>query len=200
MEVKRLELSPASYILMGRIPEEVLNRMGGYEVLWALKPQTRTQVKVFNKTFDAPRWTANYLQSYTYSGTSHPARPLPAALSPLFDWANSLSIAANFNQALTNFYENGHHYIARHSDDEKHHFVPGSPIFSASFGHTRTFRIRNKFKGKIERNIPLIHGTYLIMCGNMQTEFTHEVPKISGEKGSNVGSRINVTFRCFGNK
>ena len=39
--------------------------------------------------------------------------------------------------------------------------------------------------------------TYLIMCGDMQKKYTHEVPKVSGKKGEEMGRRINITFRKF---
>lgn len=40
-------------------------------------------------------------------------------------------------------------------------------------------------------------GTFLVMGGTFQKEFTHEVPKINGVKGENIGKRINITFRQF---
>ena len=35
------------------------------------------------------------------------------------------------------------------------------------------------------------------MGGDFQKEFTHEIVKVSGKKGENVGKRINLTFRQF---
>jgi hypothetical protein len=33
------------------------------------------------------------------------------------------------------------------------------------------------------------------MGGEMQKHFTHEVVKIAGKKGEDVGRRLNITFR-----
>ena len=31
----------------------------------------------------------------------------------------------------------------------------------------------------------------------MQQEFTHEIPKVGGEKSSKIDRRINIAFRVF---
>lgn len=74
--------------------------------------------------------------------------------------------------------------------------VPLSPILSLSFGATRKFRIRDK-NDKIIKDIDLHDSDIIVMCGNMQKEFKHEIVKVSGEKGAKVGKRINITFRQF---
>lgn len=101
-----------------------------------------------------------------------------------------------FNQALVNYYMDGTHYIGKHSDDERQ-LKSDSPVFSASLGQERVFRIRYKTDGIIARDIPMEDGSFLMMCGDMQKEFTHEVPKVMGTKGALLKPRINVTFRIF---
>lgn len=95
---------------------------------------------------------------------------------------------------LINWYDDGNHYIGKHSDDEKQ-IVPGSNIYSFSFGSSnRIFRIRdkyNKLRPFIDLEMP--HGTLIIMGGDMQKGYTHEVPKSKKVKDR----RINVTFRRF---
>ena len=41
------------------------------------------------------------------------------------------------------------------------------------------------------------NNTVVVMGGEMQKYFKHEIPKITGKKGENFGRRINITFRQF---
>jgi alkylated DNA repair dioxygenase AlkB len=124
----------------------------------------------------------------------HEKLPVPELFLPFFLWASSLGYG-KFNQMFVNWYKDGNHYIGKHSDDEKQ-LRKDSPIVSVSLGATRKFRIRKKGE-KGFRDILLPHGTVIVMGGKFQKEFTHEVPKIIGEKGKKVGPRINITFRQF---
>lgn len=190
--MQKIELTPRSWMLIGQIPDSIELP---FAELWSLKPTIRSQVKVFNKKYDAPRWSNHYLKPYKYSGVVHGAQPLPSALEPLFSWAKE-ELETEFNQGLINFYDDGNDYIGRHSDNEPE-IVPCSSIFSCSFGATRTFRVRDKITRKIVHDLKLTDRTFIVMCGRMQMEYTHEVPKISGRRAQLVGPRINVTFRCF---
>lgn len=89
---------------------------------------------------------------------------------------------------------NGHHYIGKHSDDERQ-LIPNSPIFSASFGAERVFRIRDKADGSIVRDVVMTDNSFVLMGPGMQKRFTHQVPKITGNKGAATPARINVIFR-----
>ena len=71
---------------------------------------------------------------------------------------------------------------------------PKSSIASISFGESRIFRIRDHNTKKIVKDIELKHGSLLIMGGDFQKEFTHEIPKTMKK---NVGRRINITCRDF---
>ena len=62
---------------------------------------------------------------------------------------------------------------------------------SLSCGATRKFRIRNKKDKKIVLDIPLRHGDLVLMKGDFQKEFTHEIPV---EKRV-TGMRTSFTFR-----
>ena len=191
---QRLDLSATSYVLQGRVPAHVCP---DFSALMQLKPEQAGTVIIYGKPVKTPRFTAHYLRPYHYTGMMHPAEPLPDILKPLLKWTNeSLSGSTAFNQALVNFYVTGNDYIGKHSDDERQ-LVPGSAVFSASFGQSRLFRIRDKATGMILKDIVMEDGTYLLMGGDMQKEYTHEVPKVAGEKGKRLGARINVTFRSF---
>jgi alkylated DNA repair dioxygenase AlkB len=196
MSFQRIPLTLDSHIILGEIPEHVREN---FMSMWNSKPTLKSSINIFGKMIQSPRYVENYLQPYTYSGVTLPAKELPVEFCKLFKWANMdvasvLAPGRQYNQCLVNFYENGHHYIGRHSDNEKD-FMKYAPIFSASFGQERTFRIRDKKTKKIVQDIQVKDGTFIIMCGKMQKEFYHEIPKVGGDKGAAMGKRINVTFR-----
>ena len=107
------------------------------------------------------------------------AHPLPRILQSMFNWANTcldiscyLPPGRAFNGVLVNFYNNGHHYIGTHSDDEKELYL-NSVIFSASLGQHCIFRIRDKNNNKqIIKNIELEDGAYILMCENATRVYT----------------------------
>ena len=166
-----------------------------FDELWSLHPAEYGVVKYGDKIINTPRWQQSYCLPYYYSGMMHEAMPLPQAFKAFQDWSNSLEIG-EFNQVLINWYENGGHYISRHSDHEQQ-IIPDSPIMSISLGQTRTFRIRNKNDDKIVLDLPMPDQSYVIMGGKMQKRFLHEVPKVNGAKGEAMGRRINITLRKF---
>lgn len=145
---------------------------------------------------DCPRYTAIYGAPYYYSDSMHPSQgPFPPCIERFVEQATKVQ-GRRPDSAVINWYDDGSHYIGPHSDDETQ-LEPGAPIFSYSFGAKRKFRIRHLGSKAISEDIELPHGTALIMYGDMQKEFTHEVVKIAGKKGREAGSRINVTFRWF---
>jgi alkylated DNA repair dioxygenase AlkB len=101
-----------------------------------------------------------------------------------------------YNGILINWYQDGNHYISKHRDIENG-LKKGCTIFSLSFGATRKFRIRKYSDGSIVQDLNLDNGIIIIMGGKMQQHYTHEIVKIAGNKGANVGSRINFTCRVF---
>lgn len=188
---ERIELGQNSWLECGRLPDELTY---DFETLWNLHPAEFGQIKIMSRYIDTPRWQQSYEKPYRYSGMLHQALPLPAEFIPFYDYARTMY---PFNQVLINWYENGHHYIGPHSDDTRQ-LEADSPIFSISLGtNERVFRIRDKATKKVVLDMPMPDRTYLIMCGETQNHFTHEVPKINGKKGENVGRRINITFRIF---
>ena len=194
------KLSEESFFLEGRIPSSVVPN---FQHLLSLRPVDLGTVTMFGRQIRTPRYVANYMRPYYFTGEIHAATPLPEVLKPLLLWANemiSLGIfpapsGKAFNQALVNFYLDGDQYIGKHSDDEKQ-IVSGGCIFSASFGQERTFRVKAK-KGNLQIDRSLKDGSYIVMAGKMQQEFTHEIPKVLGRRGFEMKPRVNVTFRMF---
>ncbi len=96
-----------------------------------------------------------------------------------------------FNAVLLNLYRNGNDGVSWHSD--KINRSGSNPIIaSVTFGETRMFRLRHKFRKDVSQvEIPLYHGSFLIMAGKTNSFWEHAVPKTS----KNVLPRINLTFR-----
>ncbi len=148
-------------------------------------------MKMFGKMVLFPRLTAWYGdpgKRYTYSGLS---------FDPVF-WTKELlelkhqiEIPANqkFNSVLLNFYRDGKDSMSWHADDEKELGV-NPMIASVNFGATRTFQLRH-IQTKEKISFELTNGSLLIMQGEMQHFWQHQVPKTS----KMVGERINLTFR-----
>jgi alkylated DNA repair dioxygenase AlkB len=99
-----------------------------------------------------------------------------------------------FNSVLLNYYRDGNDSVAWLSDT-----LPSSgkhyAIASVTFGETRLFKVRHKTSKEFcQLNIPLTHGSFLLMGVTMQYHYEHHVPKTS----RNIGERINLTFRISG--
>lgn len=99
----------------------------------------------------------------------------------------------SFNRVLLNYYRDGNDSVAWHSDtlpaDGKHHHIA-----SVTFGDTRIFKVRHKthiHDASLQADIPLTHGSFLLMGENMQCFYEHHVSKTKKA----VGPRINLTFR-----
>ncbi|MRX67145.1 Alkylated DNA repair dioxygenase AlkB [Flavobacterium resistens] len=97
----------------------------------------------------------------------------------------------DFNSLLLNLYRDGNDSVAWHSDKE-HNTGPNPVIASVTFGETRMFRLRHKFRKDIDQvEIPLHHGSFLLMAGTTNSFWQHQVPKTARD----VLPRINLTFR-----
>jgi len=117
-----------------------------------------------------------------------------------FEWtADLLAIKASveeecgvvFDRVLLNYYRDGNDSVAWHSDtlpaDGKHH-----SIASVTFGETRVFKVRHKSRTDVgQLEIPLTHGSFLLMGDTVQDHYEHHVPKTARK----VGGRVNLTFR-----
>ena len=197
--MQRKQLSTDSYMHTGVLPENV---RPNFSALWDLHPDEYDTIRIYGKTIKMPRYVQSYGVPYRFSGKTHDALPVPELVAPILQYANDYLHEThpdkNYNQVLLNWYQDGKHYISRHSDDEAD-IQEGTPILSVSLGATRTFRIRKAGKSEtggvppILTDIPMPDGTVVSMCGQFQKEFTHEVPKTTKV----TEPRINITFRVF---
>ncbi|SPN79315.1 Alkylated DNA repair dioxygenase AlkB [Brazilian cedratvirus IHUMI] len=129
-------------------------------------------------------------KGYKYSGAFMASRLLTPFLKDLLLQVNQ-SLQTNFNGILVNIYRTGEDYLSAHSDNEDALDKNRKMVAGLSYGATRKFRIRNKETRKIILDIEQEPGTLIVMEGNFQAEFLHEIPvqkKIKQE-------RISLTFR-----
>jgi alkylated DNA repair dioxygenase AlkB len=98
-----------------------------------------------------------------------------------------------FTHVLCNYYRDGQDSMGWHRDNEA--VLGKNPIIaSITFGATRMFQIRHYETKKHKIDIPLTHGSLLIMSGESQHHWEHQIPKTKKV----VGARVNLTFRKLG--
>jgi alkylated DNA repair dioxygenase AlkB len=143
--------------------------------------QQRTR-KMYDKIVADPRLTA-YYGGENGNEWTHTLLEIKQAVE------NTCNVI--FDRVLLNLYRDGKDSVAWHSDtlpaDGRHHHIA-----SVTFGDTRIFKVRHKSrKGISVLDIPLTHGSFLLMDETMQDQYEHHIPKTT----RNVGARINLTFR-----
>jgi alkylated DNA repair dioxygenase AlkB len=151
------------------------------------------EIMIYGKTLPTPRLSAWYGdREYAFSGkTLHPHSWTPELLHIKEKAEQHAEVT--FNSVLLNLYRGGQDSVSWHRDDEPE--LGRNPVIaSVSFGETRPFRLRHKFRKDIQQiEIPLTHGSYLLMAGATQHYWEHQVPKTSKP----VKPRINLTFRLI---
>ena len=157
-------------------------------VLWK-----QESMNMYGKKIDFPRLTSWYGEidkPYSFSGITLQPNPWTDEILRIKERIEPLSTVC-FNSVLLNLYRNGNDSISWHTDAEKELGV-NPVIASVNFGATRKFQLRHiKTKGKLE--LELSHGSVLIMQGELQHFWHHQVPKTS----KTVNERINLTFRVI---
>jgi alkylated DNA repair dioxygenase AlkB len=151
------------------------------------------KMNMYGKELLFPRLTAWYGDNdkpYSFSGIT---------LQPQ-QWTKELlevkrnvetKVDASFNSVLLNRYRNGNDSISWHTDAEKE--LGKNPIIaSVNFGATREFQLRH-IHTKEKLSIELSHGSLLIMLGELQHFWQHQIPKTKKP----VSERINLTFRVI---
>ena len=148
---------------------------------------------LYGKTVQFPRLTAWYGDpdtSYAFSGIILQPTAFTPALLEIKRHVETLT-GVKFNSVLLNRYRNGNDSISWHADDEKE--LGKNPVIaSVNFGATRVFQLRH-IQTKEKINIELSHGSLLIMLGELQHFWKHQISKTK----KSVGERINLTFRII---
>lgn len=158
-----------------------------HTINWRQEP-----IWMFGKQVMQPRLTALYGDSgkpYAYSGIQMEPTGWK---SPLIAIRKAVEehLEATFTHVLLNLYRDGQDSMGWHRDNEAS-LGPCPLIASLSFGATRRFHVRNYQDKKEKQSILLTHGSLLVMAGQSQVYWEHQVPKSSKVREA----RINLTFR-----
>ena len=155
-------------------------------------PWQQEDVKVFNKVYAQPRLTSLHsdsLSSYTYSGLTLQPNPMTKTLIELLNLIQTVC-QHDFNCVLLNLYRNGSDSNGWHADNEKE-LGEYPKIASFSFGAARFFHFKHRKIKEQRYKMELHHGSLLLMEGEMQKYWLHQIPKTKKQ----LEPRINLTFR-----
>jgi alkylated DNA repair dioxygenase AlkB len=158
-------------------------------------PWRQDKIRLFGKEYDQPRLTAWYGdpgKSYAYSGLHLEPLPWTALLREIKERVEE-EARVTFNSVLLNLYRHGQDSMGWHSDDEPE--LGRNPVIaSVSFGGTRRFDLRHRFRKEVPKvSLELTHGSLLLMSGPTQHFWKHQVAKTARP----VEPRLNLTFRVI---
>ena len=147
-------------------------------------------IKIFGKEMMQPRLTHLFGEkSYSYSNIKMDPEPFPEMLQQLKNKLENFT-KSTFNVCLANLYRDGQDSMGWHSDDEKE-LGKNPTIASISLGGERMFHLQHKTKKELKQKLVLAPGSLLIMAGETQHFWKHQLPKTKKK----VAPRINLTFR-----
>lgn len=150
-------------------------------------------MNMYGRIIPFPRLTAWYgdqNKPYSFSGiTLHPLTWTKALLA-IKEKIEPIA-QVDFNSVLLNRYRGGDDSISWHTDAEKE--LGENPVIgSVNFGEARPFQLKHNTTGE-KIVIDLGHGDLLIMMGELQHFWKHQVPKTKKK----INERINLTFRSI---
>jgi len=163
------------------------------ESLLELSDWRRERLRIFGRELDAPRLSAWYGDpgiAYSYSGVTHVALGWPEQLVGIHARLEA-ELGVPFNGVLANCYRSGADSMGWHSDDERE--LGSRPVIaSLSLGAQRRFRLRHRSRDDLETlDLPLAHGSLLVMAGDTQRHWRHSLPKTKRCHEP----RVNLSFR-----
>lgn len=157
-------------------------------------PWQQDDITVFGKTHPQPRLTSlfgNEGKPYSYSNIVMQPHKWNTLLLTIKNEVES-ECEVEFTTVLLNYYRNGKDSNGWHADNEKK--LGLNPIIaSVSFGAERAFHLKHNSILDAKQKITLQHGSLLLMKGETQHYWKHQIPKTSKE----IASRINLTFRIL---
>jgi len=148
-------------------------------------------ITIRGKAVPIPRlqaWYGDEGTNYEYSGIKMRPNPWTRELELLIHKVSSKT-GHKFNSVLANWYQHGGHSIGWHADDEPELGI-NPVIASVSLGEPRRLRFRSKDSDNTFHIEPE-SGSLLIMQGEIQKNWQHEISKTKKK----VGGRISLTFR-----
>ncbi|MGB5666591.1 MAG: alpha-ketoglutarate-dependent dioxygenase AlkB [Maribacter sp.] len=157
-------------------------------------PWQQDDIKVFGKVYPQPRLTALYgteEKTYSYSNITMQAKLFTGELLEIKKSIEAIA-QVEFNACLLNLYRDGQDSNGWHADDEKE-LGDNPTIASLSLGHERIFNLRHKKDKNLKHKITLENGSLLLMKGETQHHWLHQIPKTAKP----ITERINLTFRVI---
>ena len=156
---------------------------------------TQEEVIVYGKRHKIPRlnaWYGDEGKIMNYSGLTLVPKSWIKELLDIKEKVEK-TVNAEFNSCLLNYYRNGNDGMGWHQDNEKE--LGKNPIIaSVTFGESRPFQLKhisNKSLKKVD--IQLTNGSLLVMAGETQHYWKHQIPKTTKQ----LSERINLTFRTI---
>ena len=155
-------------------------------------PWRQNKITVFGKTYDEPRLTQLYgdnQKEYSYSGITFKALDWSPVLKSIKEDIEAAT-GHEFNICLVNLYRTGADSNGWHADNEAE--LGRNPVIaSISLGQERFFHLRHNENKEWRYKFPLKHGSLLLMAGETQHTYKHQIAKTKRE----IQPRINLTFR-----
>ena len=149
------------------------------------------EIMLFGKKHQIPRMQVYFGDEgkyYRYSGKTLPIEKWHPSLYKLKENIEE-KLSIKFNACLANLYRNGMDSNGWHADNEKE--LGENPIVaSLSLGETRKFQLKHITTNE-RLNFQLTNGSLLVMGGELQHYWKHQVPKQKLIRNE----RINLTFR-----
>ncbi|WP_291787090.1 alpha-ketoglutarate-dependent dioxygenase AlkB [Cecembia sp.] len=157
------------------------------KIQWKQEP-----IWMFGKKVMQPRLTALYGNpsvAYGYSGIKMQPYPWTDFLLQIKEAIEQVA-DTDFTHVLLNYYRDGKDSMGWHRDNEPE--LGKNPVIgSVSFGYPRRFQFRLYNDKSKKKELLLEHGSFLLMRGETQHYWEHQIPKSQKVQGA----RINLTFR-----
>lgn len=157
-------------------------------------PWQQDNITIFGKIHKQPRLTSLFANNdlpYSYSNIKMTPHHFTKDLLQI---KKDVEVITNhdFTTVLLNFYRNGNDSNGWHADNEKE-LGTNPTIASLSFGAPRLFQFKHRLIKEEKHKLILEPGSLLIMKGEMQHFWLHQIPKTKRD----IGERINLTFRTI---
>jgi alkylated DNA repair dioxygenase AlkB len=165
-----------------------------FELLRTNVPWQQDDIKVFGKTYAQPRLTALYGNNgkpYSYSNIKMQPHEFTTELLKIKTKIETKT-EVKFTTCLLNLYRNGKDSNGWHADNEKE--LGQNPVIaSISLGQERYFHLKHRKDKTLKHKILLQHGSLMLMQGETQHHWLHQIPKTAKP----IVERINLTFRVI---
>lgn len=151
-------------------------------------------IKVFGKVYAQPRLTALYANNnkpYSYSNITMQPHLFTKELLTIKEKIERVA-PCSFTTCLLNLYRDGKDSNGWHADNEKE--LGQNPVIaSISLGAPRFFHLKHNTVKEQKHKLLLEHGSLLLMQGETQHFWKHQIAKTAKP----IGERINLTFRVI---